>query len=292
MVALAQPRRTKSETKVSASGVDIVVAIDMSGSMQSEDFELNGEPANRLVMARAGRGYSVRERSGYRLLLDAGISLLRQWLLRSEYWSRPERPVFAGGLPSPGEIHRISDQLQKKANRVNLAWALSVIPLQLVVVAAVHPATRTAVAQGFYLILPTTTFLALYLVGISASKSRYALTSIAHSNHTAQTELKRKRDEIAKQPRSSADVTQPPFPSMHALHQPRRHRVDGAAADAQRLPGTLLDGDVGEDRHNVCSSEINFFNSFSIACIVVRGSPSAAARFGPAALSRKRRMVS
>jgi len=52
MVALAQPRLTKSETKVSASGVDIVIAIDMSGSMQSEDFELNGEPANRLVMAK------------------------------------------------------------------------------------------------------------------------------------------------------------------------------------------------------------------------------------------------
>jgi len=52
IVALAQPRLTKSETKVTASGVDIVVAIDMSGSMQSEDFEINGEPANRLVMAK------------------------------------------------------------------------------------------------------------------------------------------------------------------------------------------------------------------------------------------------
>jgi len=52
IVALAQPMLTKSETKVTASGVDIVVAIDMSGSMQSEDFEINGEPANRLVMAK------------------------------------------------------------------------------------------------------------------------------------------------------------------------------------------------------------------------------------------------
>src|SRR5437763_16403984 len=33
--ALAQPRLTKSETKVTASGVDIVVAIDLSGSMAS-----------------------------------------------------------------------------------------------------------------------------------------------------------------------------------------------------------------------------------------------------------------
>src|ERR1051326_8866329 len=40
IVALAQPRITKSETTIKASGVDIVVALDMSGSMASEDFEV------------------------------------------------------------------------------------------------------------------------------------------------------------------------------------------------------------------------------------------------------------
>jgi len=39
IIALAQPRFTHSETKVTASGVDIAVALDMSGSMASEDFE-------------------------------------------------------------------------------------------------------------------------------------------------------------------------------------------------------------------------------------------------------------
>src|SRR5258706_12949702 len=33
IVALAQPRLTKSETKATASGVDIAVALDMSGSI-------------------------------------------------------------------------------------------------------------------------------------------------------------------------------------------------------------------------------------------------------------------
>ena len=47
IIALAQPRLTKSETKVTASGVDIVVALDMSGSMASEDFELRGARVNR-----------------------------------------------------------------------------------------------------------------------------------------------------------------------------------------------------------------------------------------------------
>ncbi len=53
IIALAQPRLTKSQVQVSASGVDIVVALDMSGSMISEDFEVHGERVNRFNMARA-----------------------------------------------------------------------------------------------------------------------------------------------------------------------------------------------------------------------------------------------
>ena len=52
IIALAQPRLTKSETKVTASGVDIVVALDMSGSMISEDFEVRHQRVNRFNMAR------------------------------------------------------------------------------------------------------------------------------------------------------------------------------------------------------------------------------------------------
>jgi Ca-activated chloride channel family protein len=50
--ALSQPRLTKSETKITASGVDIVVAFDLSGSMAAEDFEIRGQRVNRLIMAR------------------------------------------------------------------------------------------------------------------------------------------------------------------------------------------------------------------------------------------------
>jgi Ca-activated chloride channel family protein len=53
IVALAQPRLTKSQTTVKASGVDIVAALDMSGSMVSEDFIVNGKRVNRFNMARS-----------------------------------------------------------------------------------------------------------------------------------------------------------------------------------------------------------------------------------------------
>jgi Ca-activated chloride channel family protein len=52
IVGLARPQKVDSETAQRASGVDIVVALDMSGSMRSEDFKLKGQPANRLAVAK------------------------------------------------------------------------------------------------------------------------------------------------------------------------------------------------------------------------------------------------
>jgi len=52
VIALSQPRCTKSETKITASGVDIAAVLDMSYSMADEDFELHGQPADRVTMAK------------------------------------------------------------------------------------------------------------------------------------------------------------------------------------------------------------------------------------------------
>src|ERR1035441_5007018 len=53
IVALAQPRLSKSTTEVKASGIDIVCALDLSGSMISEDFVVRGERVNRVNMAKS-----------------------------------------------------------------------------------------------------------------------------------------------------------------------------------------------------------------------------------------------
>lgn len=54
IVALARPQLTQSETKINASGVDIVVALDLSSSMGSEDegFIVNGQQADRFSVAK------------------------------------------------------------------------------------------------------------------------------------------------------------------------------------------------------------------------------------------------
>lgn len=71
LVALAQPRFTKTETQVKATGVDIVVALDLSGSMESEDFEKGGERINRLQMAKEVLENFILKRPGDRIGLVA-----------------------------------------------------------------------------------------------------------------------------------------------------------------------------------------------------------------------------
>jgi len=71
IVAMAQPRLTRSERQVKASGIDIVVAIDLSGSMISEDFEIGRERVNRLNMAKDVLRKFIEKRPGDRIGLVA-----------------------------------------------------------------------------------------------------------------------------------------------------------------------------------------------------------------------------
>jgi Ca-activated chloride channel family protein len=48
VAALARPQRIEDKHEVHSQGYDIVLAIDLSGSMLAEDYERDGEPINRL----------------------------------------------------------------------------------------------------------------------------------------------------------------------------------------------------------------------------------------------------
>ncbi|MCS1407130.1 MAG: hypothetical protein M2R45_00287 [Verrucomicrobia subdivision 3 bacterium] len=52
IIALARPRLGEGETAITASGIDIVVALDLSGSMAAEDFTILGNRVNRLAAAK------------------------------------------------------------------------------------------------------------------------------------------------------------------------------------------------------------------------------------------------
>ncbi len=71
IIGLARPQFVESETAVKASGIDIVVAIDLSGSMEAEDFELKGQRVNRLIIAKDVLKKFVEKRPGDRIGLVA-----------------------------------------------------------------------------------------------------------------------------------------------------------------------------------------------------------------------------
>jgi hypothetical protein len=87
---------------------------------------------------------STRGRSGFYLVVDGFVSMLRQRLLRPEY---------------PG-----SERLRKDAMRANFAWTIGALGLYIVVASLVHPArtTVTETAAFFYPLYVALLWLALY----------------------------------------------------------------------------------------------------------------------------------
>jgi Ca-activated chloride channel homolog len=67
IVALTQPRLAKSTTEVKASGIDIVVALDLSGSMMTQDYIVNGQHVSRFDMAKSVLKKFVAERPDDRI---------------------------------------------------------------------------------------------------------------------------------------------------------------------------------------------------------------------------------
>jgi len=53
IVALARPQRGRAESQLSTEGIDIMLAVDISGSMLSEDFTLGNQRASRLDVVKS-----------------------------------------------------------------------------------------------------------------------------------------------------------------------------------------------------------------------------------------------
>jgi Ca-activated chloride channel family protein len=62
ILALARPRLGKGSSEIEASGIDIILTLDVSGSMEALDFELAGKPVNRLEAVKDVVGKFVGQR--------------------------------------------------------------------------------------------------------------------------------------------------------------------------------------------------------------------------------------
>src|SRR5580692_7396256 len=71
IVGLARPQRAHSRTEVTANGIDIVLALDVSGSMQALDFQVDGRRVNRIEVVKAVVSRFIEERPNDRIGLIA-----------------------------------------------------------------------------------------------------------------------------------------------------------------------------------------------------------------------------
>jgi len=71
IIGLARPQLGEGETEIKARGIDIVVALDLSGSMAAEDFEIKGKRVNRLMIAKEVLKEFIGKRASDRIGLVA-----------------------------------------------------------------------------------------------------------------------------------------------------------------------------------------------------------------------------
>ena len=92
IVGLARPQRTDSHTEVTANGIDIVLGLDVSGSMQALDFMVNNSRFNRIEIVKAVVAKFIEERPNDRIgiiafagspYLVSPLTLDHDWLLQN-----------------------------------------------------------------------------------------------------------------------------------------------------------------------------------------------------------------
>jgi Ca-activated chloride channel family protein len=89
---LARPQRDHSRTEVIANGIDIVLGLDVSGSMQALDFSIDGRRVNRIEVVKSVVSKFIEERPDDRIgiiafagapYLVSPITLDHDWLLQN-----------------------------------------------------------------------------------------------------------------------------------------------------------------------------------------------------------------
>ncbi|MFM2171809.1 MAG: hypothetical protein RI957_2038 [Verrucomicrobiota bacterium] len=88
VIALARPRKVKGTNDLETNGIDIILTIDVSGSMEALDFTLRGKQSNRLEVVKDVVAKFVAQRPDDRigLVAFAGRPYLAAPLTHDEQW--------------------------------------------------------------------------------------------------------------------------------------------------------------------------------------------------------------
>jgi Ca-activated chloride channel homolog len=92
VAALARPQQGLGNAEIETSGIDIVLALDVSGSMRALDFQLEGQPESRLEVVKTVVQRFIAERSNDRIgmiafagrpYLVSPLTLDHDWLIKN-----------------------------------------------------------------------------------------------------------------------------------------------------------------------------------------------------------------
>jgi Ca-activated chloride channel family protein len=104
IVALARPQVGRGNAPVEASGIDIVLAVDVSGSMEALDFKLGGQNVNRLEVVKqvVSRFIEARPNDRIALVAFAGRPYLVSPLTLDHSWLQQNLARLKIGLVEDG----------------------------------------------------------------------------------------------------------------------------------------------------------------------------------------------
>jgi len=101
---LARPQQGNTTTEIKASGIDILLAVDVSGSMQAMDFTLKGNPADRLDVVKSVVDQFIDARPNDRigLVAFAGKPYMVSPLTLDHDWLRKRLETLSIGMVEDG----------------------------------------------------------------------------------------------------------------------------------------------------------------------------------------------
>ncbi len=104
LVAFARPQLGNTTTEIEASGIDILLAVDVSGSMEAMDFKLKNKPVNRLKVVKSVVDQFIEERPNDRIGLVAfsGRPYLISPLTLDHNWLRKRLESLSIGMIEDG----------------------------------------------------------------------------------------------------------------------------------------------------------------------------------------------
>ena len=104
ILALARPQLGNTTTEVEASGIDILLTVDVSGSMEAMDFTLKGKTANRLAAVKAVVDQFIEARPNDRIGLIAfgGRPYMVSPLTLDHHWLRKRLESVVTGMVEEG----------------------------------------------------------------------------------------------------------------------------------------------------------------------------------------------